>query len=127
MKQSFKFIIFLLTLQLWSIYSFSLNDGDVFTALIPLNGDSTVEMTFSVISEINKTARVGINNQKSGAVVSCINNKLPIDIIKIPSSINGYSITIIGSYAFSNCANLKTISIPNSVKSIAKSAFSECI
>ena len=38
-----------------------------------------------------------------------------------------YDVKTIGSSAFSNCSELTSISIPNSVTSIEKSAFSGCI
>lgn len=50
--------------------------------------------------------------------------------VAIPSTVeyNGkkYSVTAIGSRAFSNCSRLETITIPNSVITIESEAFAEC-
>jgi hypothetical protein len=47
-------------------------------------------------------------------------------IITIPASINGYSVTSIGSNAFANCTWLTSITIPSSVTSIGENAFNGC-
>ena len=50
--------------------------------------------------------------------------------VTIPSSVTysgtTYSVTSIGSSAFSECTSLTSVTIPNSVTSIGSSAFSEC-
>jgi len=46
--------------------------------------------------------------------------------ITIPKTINGYTVTSIGSYAFEDCTSLTTITIPDGVTSIGKYAFSGC-
>lgn len=43
----------------------------------------------------------------------------------IPNSLNHYTVTSIGAYAFQFC-NLTSITIPESVKSIGEGAFYEC-
>ena len=52
-------------------------------------------------------------------------------IVVIPASVTNnaveYSVTSIGSNAFSSCFNLTSITIPNSVTSIGNNAFSHCI
>ena len=51
-------------------------------------------------------------------------------IIVIPETVTYqdiiYSVTSIGSFAFSNCSGLTSVTIPNSVTSIGNSAFSSC-
>lgn len=44
----------------------------------------------------------------------------------IPSVLDGYPVTGIGSYAFANCSGLTYIMIPDSITTIGASAFSEC-
>lgn len=46
--------------------------------------------------------------------------------VTIPSTIDDYTITGIGSYAFFDCDSLKSITIPNSVTSIGDDAFRSC-
>ena len=57
-------------------------------------------------------------------------NNVPTGAITIPATVanggNTYSVTSIGSDAFSGCSGLTSINIPNSVTSIGGSAFSGC-
>ena len=46
--------------------------------------------------------------------------------LTIPSSINGYSVTSIGRYAFEYCSGLTSVTITDSVTSIGNYAFSVC-
>lgn len=46
--------------------------------------------------------------------------------ITIPSQINGFPVTAIGSYAFYDCTSLSNITIPNTVTSIGREAFYAC-
>jgi len=50
--------------------------------------------------------------------------------IDIPESVewdNVYAVTGISSYAFADCSDLTSVTIPNSVTSISSSAFQDCI
>ncbi len=46
--------------------------------------------------------------------------------ITVPAKISGKSVTAIGSYAFSNCTGLKTVTISEGIYSIGESAFEGC-
>ncbi|MGN0623313.1 MAG: leucine-rich repeat domain-containing protein, partial [Oscillospiraceae bacterium] len=46
--------------------------------------------------------------------------------ITIPSSIKGKSVSTIGSFAFLDCTEIKSITIPDSVTSIEIGAFEDC-
>ncbi len=46
--------------------------------------------------------------------------------ITIPSKLNGYTVTRIGKFAFSECAGITGISIPNSIVDIEEGVFSNC-
>ena len=46
--------------------------------------------------------------------------------LTIPSSLDGYPVTSIGEGAFSNCNDLTSVTIPDSVTNIASNAFADC-
>ena len=78
-----------------------------------------VDMTFKVISEIEKTCMVG--DEKGEHIHS-----FPTDYnggITIPSTANGYKVTRVGSWAFSWCDGLTSVNIPETVTSIGSQAF----
>ncbi len=50
-----------------------------------------------------------------------------VETADIPAELNGYKVVSIGKDAFSNCASLKTVTVPEGVTSIEPSAFSGCI
>lgn len=62
-------------------------------------------------------------------VVPCVNNKYEGSIV-IPSQVSylnkEYTVTRVGSFAFSQCFNLSSITLPNTVTSIGSQAFQYC-
>lgn len=115
------------------------NDGDTFVA----KSSEGVEMTFVVVSEAEKTCKVGVGIEGYTAI-----DKDQTGILTIPASVNNYSVVAIGAFAFSFCSieefllpntiktieeyafnytlNLKGIDIPESVETIGQGAFIDC-
>ena len=95
-------------------------DGDTFTA----NTSEGIEMTFRVISETEKTARVAIENG-SPAISQTVTGT-----VTIPSEVTynneTYTVTLIGLNAFYRCYGVTSISIPNTVEAIGDYAFEDC-
>ncbi len=52
--------------------------------------------------------------------------KLNNETFDIPKTLDGHLVTGIGDYAFSDCGNMMSVTIPDSVTSIGSSAFSGC-
>ena len=46
--------------------------------------------------------------------------------LNIPESIDGVSVTIIDEYGFSECKNLETVNLPDTIEIISKNAFAGC-
>ena len=86
--------------------------GEVETKNIPiLDHDGTTGLHFTLLS--NGTYSVSRGNTDSSEII-------------IPSKYKNIAVTKIENNAFSNCENLKSITIPPSVVDIGWSAFSEC-
>lgn len=58
--------------------------------------------------------------------LKCTNISAVTGELTIPSTIDGHSVTSIGTYAFKDTSGLRKITIPDSVTSIGSSAFANC-
>ena len=81
---------------------------------------------YKILSSDNKTVEVTYRDSNSFNYSDRYSGT-----VTIPSSVtyNGksYCVTCIGSYAFGDCSNLASITIPNSVTSIGDETFDGCI
>ena len=87
--------------------------------------DCNVDGLYYDLDETAKTARVTYLYFNSSSNKSAYSSS-----VNIPSNITYgqtiYSVTSIGGYAFNNCSDLTSVSIPNSVTSIGNNAFQGC-
>ena len=94
-------------------------------------------MTFALACHAYKVEVDGIyydlnKDDNTASVTYTLNNSSAYsgDVV-IPESITvdniEYAVTSIGSYAFSYCSGLTSVTIPNSVTSIGNYAFNKCI
>ena len=101
--------------QFKNIVEMTPKDGDMFTALTA----EGIKMTFTIINANAKTCKVGDG----------INISVPTGtygLVTIPSSVNGFTVTQIDYKAFYNCSKIAETVIPISISSIGSYAFSGC-
>ena len=91
-------------------------------------GDGTI-WVYKVLSEQDKTCQVGLGMTGYGyeadlaarAVLGFVGEN-----VEIPSTLDGYTVTAIGNWAFNGMTDLKSVSIPNSITSVGVALFAGC-
>lgn len=96
------------------------------TSLIQVGAASNSSENTNVKTAQNETLAF-LSYSKYGDKIKIIgcNKKASGDLI-IPDTIEGLPVTNISSYAFKDCANLTSVTVPNSVVEIGNAAFSGC-
>lgn len=115
-------------MAIWITTSVSAADGDVNKETV--NG---VEWTYMVLSEANKTCKVGVSELKysdSHDEYYWENIKLAIDVnttgaISIPSKLNDYTVVAVAEGAFIDC-KISSVIIPEGVNLDEGRAFVSC-
>lgn len=97
-------------------YAKNYTDGEVFTAQT-IEG---VNMDFKVISAADMTCQVGDGSHSSIAE--------GVTVVTVPSVVNGFTVTTVGSKAFWRGAfgALTTVTLPSTITSIGNNAFESC-
>ena len=85
-----------------------------------------VTIFYKIVSETNKTCEVTYGIDKSSGSAPTGGYTDYAGVVNIPSSANGYKVIGIGDYAFAECKNLTSVTIPNTVTYIKEYAFYFC-
>ena len=88
------------------------------TIIIDVNADGSLYTFYKVISEADKTCQVGIGQEGSTAIPTTYAGDFTI-----PSSVNGYTVTKVGAYAFKGCSGITAMILPEGIKEIGNYAF----
>ena len=93
--------------------------GEKFTASTIVTGNITVYASWTALIryEVN-----GLNATITGLTTE----GRALSQIQIPETIDTYTVTSIGSYAFEECSNLTSITLPDTIASIGDNAFYRC-
>lgn len=117
-----KYIVSMTLSLLYSVTVWS-SDGDTFTTYVDVPKTSSwltqVEMTFKIISELDKTCQVG------DGINRAIDGYPDLTKLALPDKVNNYKIVRIGDYAFAQggLCDITTVVLPSYVTSIGKRAF----
>lgn len=84
-------------------------------------GTATVDSYTYTYSVLNGQAEIGASNAWTRAI-----SPSPTGHVAVPSSLGGFPVVGIGTYAFGSCYELEGVTIPGSVTAIGESAFSGC-
>lgn len=100
--------------------------GDTFTVSVPnANDGKAVDMTFKILTESGTTGKVQLGNGSQCAIGANTAGTLTVPASVTYNSVS-YSVVSIAAWAFYNCNNLTTVTLPDSITLIANSAFESC-
>ena len=85
-----------------------------------------VTIYYKIVNETNKTCEVTYGIDRSSGSAPAGGYTYYAGVVNIPSSANGYRVIGIGDYAFAECKNLTSVTIPNTVTYIKEYAFESC-
>ncbi|MGN0443255.1 MAG: leucine-rich repeat domain-containing protein, partial [Acutalibacteraceae bacterium] len=93
----------------------------------PLSGFVGIELgaRASATGEITQGDFTYEVNDDGTATITDVDEDISGDIL-IPSTLGGYTVTVIGDDAFKDCDELTSVTIPNSIVTISKCAFYRC-
>ena len=93
--------------------------GQKFTASTVVTGNITVYASWTAL------IRYEINGMNA-TITGLTTEGRALSQIQIPETIDTYTVTAIGSYAFEDCSNITSISLPDTIASIGDYAFYRC-
>lgn len=85
-----------------------------------------VTIYYKIVNETNKTCEVTYGIDRSSGSAPAGGYTYYAGVVNIPSSANGYKVIGIGDYAFADCGDLTSVTIPNSVTYIKYAVFLGC-
>ena len=88
------------------------------TIIIDVSAGGSLYTFYKVISESDKTCQVGLGEEGSTAIPTTYAGDFTI-----PSSVNGYTVTKVGAYAFQRCSGITAMILPEGIKEIGDYAF----
>ena len=94
------------------------------TAVFLFTGCARLEKNILNLS-FKRGLQFNLNEENNSYSVTFIGKKTGAEVI-IPETYNGLPVTMIAPFAFMDCEDLVSISIPSSITSIKKSAFKNC-
>jgi hypothetical protein len=100
--------------------------GDTNATVYYLPGTTHWRPTFGVLPAVLWNPPLPYNYTTNNGTITLTGNNVSGGAVTIPGTINFLPVTSIGDWAFSSCASVTSIVIPNNVASIGAGAFYHC-